>query len=468
MAKEPRNNFVEIKEALLYSVDGRSITITNAVNAFFYYEDILSPFITGNLQITDSGVNLIGTLPIQGGERVTLKVVDFQDEEYEYDMYVWKVFNRQFTKSIQTYNLGLVSKEAIYNEGVRLSEPLSGFPDEIVKKILDEYLNTSKDILTDSCKYQVNFFPEGRKAHSIIQSLMYKAVPKFSAGASSESTKAETTSSAPKTSVPKDTKKLSGTAGYLFFENRSGFNFKSIDYYFSDGSDSFGGEAPVETYTSKPVKDPAQQENRFIIESYKFTNEIDLFEQMRNGSYSTYACFYNFSTGRYEEYIYNLADSFSNMAHLGSQETLGKVQVELSTRPTRIVTAILDHETWYNGEDPASPEIEDGSGKAQFPDNHKYYMIQGFARRYLMENQKLEIEVPGNLKLKAGDKIKVMLPNMSANELRKDQPYDEENSGTYLISKISHVTMFINSSCKTVIELIRDTYGMKEYTSNVT
>jgi len=85
-----------------------------------------------------------------------------------------------------------------------------------------------------------------------------------------------------------------------------------------------------------------------------------------------------------------------------------------------------------------------------------------------MENQKLEIEIPGNMELSVGDKIKVMLPNMSAQSSRETEPYDRENSGTYLISALSHNNVFLNSSmCTTRLELIRDIYGMKDSTSNV-
>ena len=84
-----------------------------------------------------------------------------------------------------------------------------------------------------------------------------------------------------------------------------------------------------------------------------------------------------------------------------------------------------------------------------------------------MSNQKLQIKVPGNVELKAGDKIKVLLPNMGTEEVRQDKQYDEENSGTYLISAVGHNIDLINSQGITMLMLIRDTSGMKEYSSNV-
>ena len=85
-----------------------------------------------------------------------------------------------------------------------------------------------------------------------------------------------------------------------------------------------------------------------------------------------------------------------------------------------------------------------------------------------MENQKLEVTIPGNMDLKVGDKIKILLPNMSSETVREKEKLDRENSGTYLISALSHNNVFLNSStCTTQLELIRDIYGMKDYSSNV-
>lgn len=467
MADQNSSKFCQIKEANIFSVEGEKTAVTKAISAFVYFEDINQPFVSAIAAVIDSGQNFIGTLPIQGGEKFQIIFEDVLEEQYTYNFYIHKVSGRKFTDKQQQYILGLISEEAIFNEGVRISEPLEGFPDEIVKKILEDYLETDKPIFTESCKYKVKFFPEGRKAHTIIEQLAPKAVPKSSEVNGSESNKRDSTSIG-KTSLPTNTKAASGTAGYLFFENRDGFHFKSVDYYYSDGSDSFGGEDIVETYESKLTLNPANKENRTTILQYTFTSEIDIFDQMRRGVFSTYMVFYNFATGAYEEYTYNLSDSFENQAHLGSQEKLGKIQKELSTRPTRIISSILDHETWYSGEDSGSNEAKDGGNSSnEFPDYQKQYMAQAFSRYYMMDNHKLEITIPGNLELKVGDKIKVLLPNMSSGAARKDKKYDEENSGTYLISKLGHNIDVINSQVESQIELIRDTYGMKEYVSNV-
>lgn len=476
---ENSNSFVEVKQVLLSSVDRKvKIPIQELVTGFAYFEDINKPFVTGVLSVSDSGQNIIGALPIQGGERVDITVLDVLQNEYTYELYVHKISARQFTDKVQTYLLSLISKEAIVNESIRVTEPLKGKPNEIVGKILYDYLGTEKFFFTEDCRFKVKMFPDGKKAHTIISQLAPKSVsttvikpgldelPENKEGSDDE-VKVFTVGT---TSLPSDTNESTGSSGYLFFENKNGFNFRSIDFYFSDGTDDFGGEAPVaETYEVRPNFDNSIDiSERYIIETYKFTKEVDLFEQMRNGVFSTYMVYYNFSTGSYEEYTYSLDDSYSTMSHLGSQTQLGKVQKELSERPSRIISTVVDHETWFDGFGPASPEPKDGgTSTAEFPDFQKHYLGQTFSRHYIMDNQKLEIVIPGNLNLVVGDKLKILLPNMSSQAGREVEQYDTENSGVYLISKIGHNIDKLNSKVKSRIELIRDSSGMKEVDSKV-
>ena len=63
---------IEVKDITLFDVNGESYLITKAVTGFFYYESIFKPFVSGVINVADSGSNLIGTLPIQGGERVLI------------------------------------------------------------------------------------------------------------------------------------------------------------------------------------------------------------------------------------------------------------------------------------------------------------------------------------------------------------------------------------------------------------
>ena len=241
-----------------------------------------------------------------------------------------------------------------------------------------------------------------------------------------------------------------------------------MDLLCSDGSDTFGGSAPVAEYYSRPAAGQSSESAFNTIESYKFTDEIDIIDKLNNGIYSTHMCYFDLSSQKYEEYNYDMKTTFNNMSHLGSQTSVPKYQKDLSAKPSRIMTVLLDPELWYDGDGIANPE-EDGD--AEFPDYAKYYTAQSIGRRYLMENQKVEVVIPGNSSLRVGDKVKIYIPNVAAEEIREGQQWDEENSGTYLIAQLSHNYQLVKESGEpeftTVLNLIRDTYGIKEYDSGV-
>lgn len=193
---------------------------------------------------------------------------------------------------------------------------------------------------------------------------------------------------------------------------------------------------------------------------------------MRRGVYSNKMVFYNFSTAEYEEFVYSLKDTYDDMAKLGYQDNLPIFTTTSEDKkglpPSRVMSMVIDHENWNFKEDVANPE-EGGDGGG-FPDESKYLIAQGIARRNILELQKLEINIPGNYNLTVGEKIKVYLPNMAAQEERKKEQWDTESSGKYLISKLSHnFTMADETGQKfeTSLTLIRDTYGMEEEPSKV-
>ena len=82
--------------------DGSVVT-----QGFMYYEDITKSFISANLRIVDSGVNLIATAPIVGGEVVRVELTGPNDDEREYEFKVYSVTDRSINNKVQQYNLGL-------------------------------------------------------------------------------------------------------------------------------------------------------------------------------------------------------------------------------------------------------------------------------------------------------------------------------------------------------------------------
>jgi hypothetical protein len=119
----------------------------------------------------------------------------------------------------------------------------------------------------------------------------------------------------------------------------------------------------------------------------------------------------------------------------------------------------FDHETFHDENTIADP---DNGGNAQFPDWKKQWMAQSISRNMILNNQILNITIPINFEIRAGDKLNVKLPNQSVSSEREKEKYDKANSGLYLVKKISYdINRDLDKGLIAVcnLELIRDNLG---------
>ena len=424
----------------------KPLEIGELVFGFTYYEDITKPFISANLNINDSGSNLIGSGsgPITGGELVEIDVEGPDNKDYSYKFKVYRVGDRINSGKIQNYNLGLISAEALDDPQTRIKSTLSGKPDKIVERVLgDEGLNTAKDYIFDPCENYKTIIPKNLTPFAICAKLQDQSIP-TGAGGKGDGEGAETV----------DGKYSEGTAGFFFFENFNGYNFRSIDSLM-DLKGKMGLNNAGQDSTVKTFQDSAGLELDTTLLDVHFTSEINLMQGLRTGAYALRCQYYNFSTGDYDESTYSAAKSWSKLAHLGSQDGLTPGQQSLAKRPTRIVSAILDDESYYSGQDAAANDLA-------FKDRTPETLPQAISRNYLLNTQGLRVVVPGNLQLVVGNVVRVNLQNMSTQSDREIESVDQEHSGFYLVTALSRSYSTIDKRVTTMLSLKRDSYGILE------
>lgn len=447
----PYASSLKIDEATITGVDGTEVPIKGLIKSFQYFEDIDMPSISMNLDIVDNAANIISSLPIQGYEDVKIVFGGADEELLTLNLKVAKIYNRFSADRYQEYSLGLVSNELLVNESMRLGERLAGKSEGIVTQLL-ERLGSTKKLIPDPSMFKVTFFPGKKTPFSIISSMKERTVPES----------AKTSSGGGSTSS--DLLILKGSAGYYFYENYDGYHFRSID-----SLNSVKTNPPVETFFQENDQVNPQNAPRKILD-IDFQQEIDILSKLRMGTYSNVICFYNYSTGAYEEYTYNLGDRFDDMEHLGSQSGLAKGQATLAENPSRIMSVLMDHETWFDGVEVASPEDKDGGGQntTEFPDWQKYVVAQSIARKQSQNNQQVFIQIPFRTDLRVGQTVQIMIPNnIPSSEREENDVFDKEHSGAYLIAKLQHSADAFNAKANTYLTLVRDSYGMPDEPSDV-
>jgi hypothetical protein len=466
MAQNARQFTVE--SIRLTSLSDKTYDITELVIEFSIYESINNPYILGEIIVEDTTVNMLANLPIQGRELIEfkLKTPTFSDTSYTYTLAVSGIDVRVISGRQQVYKLNLISEAGLVNEGIRISGILTGTADKVVKDILTNNLKIEKEIDAQAARFDQKWLPSLKRPFDFIYQLAPITIAgnakDFTGGTSEERATADGEGV---TSLNTDNlSKLSGSAGYLFFETHDKYVFKSLDTLADDG-ESFGGEGIKYTYNYGYVNAEGTESTTHLkILEYSFLNELDILKQLRQGLYSTMCIFFDENTCTYEENIYKMSDTFDQMAHLGSATKLPKGQKELAGHATRVMTQMINNELFHD-----TPETP-GSDDATYKDYYKYSIAQSNARYKLASNQQLNIVVPPNLTIRAGDKLELLFPNMTSDEDRKTNPYDEEHSGNYLIKNIGYNFIMRGAQPRTGttnITLIRDSFGRKNTASKI-
>ena len=422
----------------------RTADIRRGAVSIDYYEDIFSPTITAKIRIVNTGdsiqapdkegnpdgekQSIYNGLPLRGGERVSLKItgnsnknpgLDFATNQKDY-LYVSSITDIVTESQRETFLLNLTSREAITNETSRVGKKYktSSTIDASVEDILKNYLKTERIGKIDKTQNKYGFIGNLRKPFTILVWLASKGVPAEISG--------------------------DATAGFVFYQTKEGFQFRSIDSLISQKPDKI----PSYTYT-QVNQSGIERDNDFNILNYKTERNQNLLEKLRLGSYASYRMFYNPLTFEFtdpQKGIFTTDDYVSGVKNLGQKLELPKISnssnIDLGHIPTRYLTQVLDIGT-----------MEVGVSTEGNSDPFRY-QSQAIMRYNMLFTQTLSIIVPSNTNLKAGDIIECKFPKISRGS---GDEYDKDQSGLYMIKELCH--HFDTDASYTSMKLIRDTFG---------
>ena len=440
MAAQDKSSY-EIFE--IRSNDGtKTVDLSSGVITFSYFENVLSPMVTAQAIIVNTGnvipdeddevSSVYNGLPLNGGEKVSIKIpatgegpgLEFT-EQNDNELYVASITNVLVDAERETFTINLVSREAITNETSRVgkkfpsSEPIS----DSIKEIIKKYLLSDKNIDVDETQNPYGFIGNMKKPFTLMTWLASKSVP---ATASKEDS----------------------TAGYFFFETQEGFRFKSIDQLIDQ-------EPFKEKYVYTPgVVDYKKKGNDFKILEYSTSKNQNLLENLERGAYCSHRKYLNPLTFEYTpspQTIFKLDDYSGKIKNL-----VGDIDITLPTLsenddrtlasvPSRYITGILDIGTLEN--DVSTDENADPT---------KIHS-QAMMRYNILFTQLLIMTIPLNTNLKAGDVIDCEFPRIDR-EKRKE--IDPHQSGLYMIKEIVHYFDATGSYSK--LKLVRDTFGVRD------
>ena len=402
----------------------------------FFYENILSPYITGVITIqstidaaTDQSDtqarrgSLHSALPLEVGCRILLKIkdplgkgIDFADHRDKFkQLYVDEVKIISKNSSMETVQLRVVSKIGWTNNTKRVTASYKNRISESVKRIVRRELKMPKDMIkVDDSSNSYSFAGMTKRPFDLIAMLARQTIPENTAN-----------------------------PGYFAFETRSGFHFISAD--------SIINKEPYEKkyWYSGGGKDKIMDENtNYEIATLTTQQDQNLSSQIRSGVYANKSIFFNPASYKFTEI--DITSEGGKLFKDPKFSTLGKTpetpnilvdDMNEGAKFHRVQTAILNI----------------GAEKENIDVNNspELYYAAGSTRYNILFSQRHTITIPCNTDLEAGDTLKLEIEKVSDN---KEQGPDQKSSGNYIIQSLCHY--FEPEKSVTAINLIRDSYGM--------
>ena len=436
-----------------------AVELAAGVVDFHYYENVLSNNVTATATIVETGYSdgtgdnqsTVDGLPIRGGERTDITIEDVYGNELtlEEGLYVNRIrdVNPDTTKDV--YFLDFASREFFANEQTRVVKKYEGNIGDNVQKILRDVLKVTTNIDIDNTSAPYNFIGNDRKPFYICTWLASKSIPEVtSAGGTSGKGRA---------------------AGYLFFQTRDGYHFKSIDKIFS-------GTVKKRYIFNNSTSIPNKYDAKIL--TYDINSDVDVGKNLMMGMYNNRSIFFDPLSFSYEVRSFPEPEVPQVEGQIVDEETTPQVPSEdeyvaktenaaeepvvklipdeFRQSPTRFMSFITDTGVMPSGIT-SQDQLNNWSSEKQ-KDNFdvKNTASQSIMRYSQLFTVKTEITIPGDFTIKAGDIIKCDFPDLSGSEVKGVNP---ETKGIYMVASVCH--RITPTSSNTSLTLVRDSFGEK-------
>ena len=405
---------------------GKNANLVNGIIRMTYYESILQDSVRANVIFGDVGLavdnkSVIEGLPLIGTEDFKLEFEDNNENKIRVKMNVNKVTPVYEDGSKNVISLDLVSEEVLRNEmgDSRCRTRENGLISDSVEKIFTDRLKTEKPLDIEQSANRYNFIGNGRKPFYMLNLLSKQGVPQGSDGSS---------------------------AGFLFYETSTGYNFKSIEGLFKqDKKKSY-----IFNNSTDAQAIPAGYDGKVL--DHQSDSSINVQSKMNMGAYKTKIVLFDSYNCKYEV-IEQTAEDVKENVELAGQD-LPKFNSKFDSNEkdyTRTTLYLVDSGTLPDGDTQAQI---DGSTKPNF---EAVRTLNQSIRRYnQLFSGMMEITISGDFSLHAGDVIFVDIFSVQA---EKDDTLNRESGGLNIIADLCH---FLDADATyTKLNLARDSFGRK-------
>jgi len=440
----------KLDSVIVHSASG-SIDIKALMIELNVYESIHADNLYGSMVVADSA-NHVQNMPIIGQEDIEFKLSTNEDtEQLDFKKFrgrIYKVSDMVRTaERQQVYTIHFSSKETLINQRTRVKSAYEGSGDEVVSQILKDVLKTKKSVNIEPSDLKVKLLGNNMKPFKFINMVSKRCRSRVFEG-----------------------------AGYLFFENHRGYNFRS---YESLSNSANGPREPVEKFIVQPSKYEASiTENMQSVLEYKIMKQQDVLAASMTGLLASTHYVYDLYTKSYKKIETRYDDMFDDLKHVekeslftttpeeeGEYKTMfdyAEQRIDVSTKDDALHSQANDKTNIWDTDELKSQSDED----TRVYDNHssKFHLRN---HSELSHDQLVaKVTVSGNSNLAAGDVIELHVPSYEPISPEDTRVHDAYLSGRWVITNLVHTIS--PDRYTTTFDCVKDTVAISYATTDTT
>ena len=389
---------------------------SNQVLYVKYTEDMQAATMKMEVQITDTSTGMLSELV--GMERVFISIGDSEAKtEIGGDFVIYDIQDRKNVGGKSSAVLMLCTVDFLNNAANKISRRFGKgqgkkINDIVEKEILKDLIGVTDNRIAriEPCVNNFSFVSPYWNPFTAIRWLAARAIPAKGSG-------------------------FNATAGYCFYETRSGYHFVSYD--------SFSKKEPVTRIVAGHEPTELEEEvDKGIISVQKVNVEssCDLLAGMNMGSYLSNTMTLDLRDMKYREYPFNINKYYRSVPLMNSRVTPEFYEgFDKSNTYTRIMSKITDSALFTRG---------------IYSRDFTKQLSQSSLREKLFYNKKCTIELVSDYSLEIGEVVQLDIYKGG-----RDREQDFANSGRWVIGKVERTYKNSEDKMTTKLTLYTDSDG---------
>ena len=413
---------------LIVGSSGIRINVVDQVQELNIYESIDTPYISGNLLISDSS-GIAESLPLLGQERLLFKLrTPSHTGTIDFNNYHAVVYNieKRFSSSDREHIILMnwTTLDHLKSVRTKISASFKGTISDIVQRIIKEanYLDSKKPLFIEPSKNIRKFVIPNLTPFQTINLIKEEAV-------SAEE----------------------GSPHYVFFETPNGYHFRSFDSLLGNK-----GSLSVEhknTYRSQPPEQANPGANIATILDWQVDDNSNSFLNTRLGMYASTLFYHDIFNKNIQKFEYDyMKDKVGkrNSMEQGEKKS-GPMISQIILENKKTITEFTDAKIFVHPTGSSDLHTEGTDNNAE------EWLQESMSRELERSYFTLKIETYGDTNIMCGDLINVVIPSNKPLQAPVTKSSIEPIlSGRYLITSLHHQVVPPDQIHQMVLTITKD------------